>query len=95
MNNHEKLVNLCEQVVEATPRVNEEVNECYCPFCGNIGYYSDDISNIIHESECAYLIAKTFLSPGKFVKSESPITSTKVTLDHGIEVTITYDGDDA
>ena len=37
--------------------------------------------------------AKTFLSPDKFVKS-TPITSTKVTLDHGIEVTITYDGNE-
>lgn len=35
--------------------------------------------------------AKPFLSLDKFVKSENPITSTKVTLDHGIEVTITYD----
>ena len=39
--------------------------------------------------------AKTFLSPDKFVKSETPITSTKVTLDPGIEVTITYDGNDS
>lgn len=39
------------------------------------------------------LLEKPFLSPDKF-KSETPITSTKVTLDHGIEVTITYDGND-
>jgi len=65
MNNHEKLVYLCEQVVEATPRVNEEVNECYCPFCSNTGYYSDDISNIIHEPDCAYLIAKKLLEENK------------------------------
>lgn len=33
--------------------------------------------------------------PYKDNSEDTPITSTKVTLDHGIEVTITYDGDDA
>ena len=60
-----KLIDLCEQVVEATPRVNEEVNECYCPFCSSIGYYSDEISNILHEKDCAYLIAKKLLEENK------------------------------
>lgn len=33
--------------------------------------------------------------PYKENAEDTPITSTKVTLDHGIEVTITYDGNDA
>lgn len=65
MNNHEKLVYLCEQVIEATTVKNEEANEGYCPFCKNAGYFTNDLANIIHEPDCAYLIAKKLLEENK------------------------------
>ena len=65
MNKQKKLVYLCEQVVEASTVRNEEANECYCPFCENAGYFTNDLVNIIHEPECAYLIAKKLLEENK------------------------------
>ena len=65
MNNHEKLVDLCTQVVEASTVKNEAANECYCPFCENSGYFTNDLANIIHEPDCAYLVAKKLLEENK------------------------------
>lgn len=61
-----KLVNLCQQVVSATPvSCGDLSNECACPFCDNTGYYTDSLQNIIHEEDCAYLIAKKLLEENK------------------------------
>ncbi len=65
MNNHFKLVNLCEQVVEASTVKSKEDNQSLCPFCESTGYYSEQLSSIIHEPECAYLIAKKLLEENK------------------------------
>jgi hypothetical protein len=65
MNNHEKLVDLCTQVVEASTVRNEEANECYCPFCENTGYFTNDLDHIIHEEGCAYLVAVQVLEENK------------------------------
>lgn len=65
MNNHFKLVDLCTQVVEASTVRNEDYNECYCPFCENTGYFTNDLANIIHEEDCAYLVAKNLLEENK------------------------------
>lgn len=65
MNNQEKLVDLCTQVVEASTVRNEDANECYCPFCENAGYFTNDLANIIHEKDCAYLVAVQVLEENK------------------------------
>ena len=40
-------------------------------------------------------VAKPYITLDPSYYKSNPITSTKVTLDHGIEVTITYDGNDS
>ena len=40
-------------------------------------------------------VAKPYITLDPSYYKSSPITSTKVTLDHGIEVTIKYDGNDS
>lgn len=40
-------------------------------------------------------VATPFIKLDSSYYKSTPITSTKVTLDHGIEVTITYDGNDS
>lgn len=61
MNNREDdIQELCRQVLNATLEVNSDW-EAFCPFCGNSGFnvlYVDEIKDIKHEPNCAYLIAK-------------------------------------
>ena len=49
---------LCKQVLEnCYPNYNTNNGTSSCPFCGGTGY-KDEMSEIPHDENCAYLIAK-------------------------------------
>ena len=53
---------LCRQVLDVichySPSSSMNAKENTCPFCGADGYWNQDINEIEHDMNCAYLIAK-------------------------------------
>lgn len=53
---------LCKQVLETAPHYSSSTGltakENSCPFCLEDGYWNEEMSDIKHDPNCAYLIAK-------------------------------------
>ena len=62
---------MCDQVLNALLLVDSSWRAT-CPFCGNDGF-GEDIENIEHAHNCAYLIAKDL----KINKDERTISNTR------------------
>ena len=58
---------LCSQVLNTTPNIHYGSNGdlTICPFCGaSVDYEEDEIKELNHEKDCAYLIAKDLSTNG-------------------------------
>jgi hypothetical protein len=58
---------LCKQVLDASPNIQYAHNGDWtqCPFCSvNIDWEEEEMSNLKHDSDCAYLIAKDLSTNG-------------------------------
>jgi len=49
---------LCKQVLETYCEEDENRGMRSCPWCGNETMWKNEIKDICHDHECAYLIAK-------------------------------------
>jgi hypothetical protein len=61
MSRESDIQELCKQVLDnCYPNYNDNNGVYSCPFCGGEkwGEDADEMKNIIHEQDCAYLIAK-------------------------------------
>jgi len=61
MDREKDIQTICEQVLEVNLEVNQNTWYGTCPFCSSGGYV-DYMSEVKHDQNCAYLIAKDLLT---------------------------------
>ena len=61
MSREDAIQEVCKQVQEVFPDVNQNNWYASCPFCANGKYGADILAEIEHDENCAFIIAKELM----------------------------------